>query len=113
MTVREHLNIKLWRAHLAGVLPLTLVVIVPLAYAPLFELAVPVLLLTVIASGVFAARAVRCPRCNSPIGGLARLPKGGGTRLSGALQFCPFCRLSLDTELRNAHREQSAADAGK
>jgi hypothetical protein len=48
---------------------------------------------------VYLFYGVRCPTCRNQIVGLAYLPRGGYFRISAAVRFCPFCGLSLDTEV--------------
>ncbi len=44
---------------------------------------------------------VRCPKCRNRVAGLIYLPRGGYFRLSHALRFCPFCGVSLDSEIND------------
>jgi hypothetical protein len=42
---------------------------------------------------------IRCPQCRNSLGQMTYLPKGGYFRLSKDLGYCPFCGISLDTEM--------------
>jgi hypothetical protein len=54
---------------------------------------------------------VRCPNCRNSISYLSYLPKGGAFRLSKNLRFCPFCGVSLDTEVDAAGQLTAPTDA--
>lgn len=50
--------------------------------------------------GVFCmVRGIRCPRWRGPIGHAISYPRKGLFGVSKKIQFCPFCGVSLDSEL--------------
>jgi len=52
-------------------------------------------------AALFLGYGVRCPQCRNPIGYLMYLPGGGWFGFSKKLNFCPFCGLDLNGELKS------------
>ena len=60
---------------------------------------------------VFLHVGIRCPRCRHRIAALIYLPDGGYFRLSKAIQYCPFCGVSMDTDMEHDGQPVAPADA--
>jgi hypothetical protein len=105
MTIRERLNRRIVPTYVVMLACFVLFVAGGLG-ATAFPLLIGLVFVSFAGFGactLFLHFGVRCPKCHERIAGLVFLPRGGYFRLSKAVRFCPFCGVSMDSEVGGAY----------
>lgn len=100
MTIRDRLNRRIYPASMIA-LAFSFALgwsVMAMRVKPMWGFVVLISLLGLIGCNLYVRFGTRCPRCTNSIGYLIYLPKGGYSKLSKYLRFCPFCGTSLEAE---------------